>query len=527
MLGFFKKLFGWPHKKQEDPDNRKPAGEEPPETTRSAPPAPEVKQSRTATRAHKPAKPLAQQLDLDIQARQKEPAPPVTKDRASDDDAITEQSAVPKIVNEREEPQPPGKPARQQLVMGFDFGTAFTKVVIGETRTHFAVPFAEFTGGTNPYLLQSRYYAADDGTCALGGGEGREITDLKMRILDNHCSASDEVELTAFMALVMRYARNWLLAEHADLYSDKTIDWLINVGLPTGSYDIDELSQLYRHMTRAAWATSNTKGPITLAMVEDWLVRLQIEDDSAAQETIDDEAIGLFPEFVAQITGYVRSPLRQEDLHMLVDVGAGTVDISIFNVMEKDGEDQFPVMARSVEKLGTAYLMRRRLESVGKKMRSLAAFHSVPSREALAKQFGVDVEQIERHDESFRTRLIERIFDKLRYTKQKRYIRSQKWRTGVTTFFCGGGARVDLYKEIAAHFAARGGDIRIAHMPLEIPDDIEAPLATPDNYDRLSVAYGLSFDPFDIGEIIRASEIEDDEPDPTSPEPAHTNWYKS
>ena len=41
------------------------------------------------------------------------------------------------------------------------------------------------------------------------------------------------------------------------------------------------------------------------------------------------------------------------------------------------------------------------------------------------------------------------------------------------------------------------------------PDALEAPDLRPDEYDRFSVAYGLSFDPSDIGEIIHMQEIED------------------
>jgi len=38
-----------------------------------------------------------------------------------------------------------------------------------------------------------------------------------------------------------------------------------------------------------------------------------------------------------------------------------------------------------------------------------------------------------------------------------------------------------------------------------------------ENFDRLLVAYGLSFDAFDIGEIERTDEIADDTDDPISP----------
>ena len=33
---------------------------------------------------------------------------------------------------------------KQQLVIGLDFGTAFTKVVVGEQRVRYAIPFGQF-----------------------------------------------------------------------------------------------------------------------------------------------------------------------------------------------------------------------------------------------------------------------------------------------------------------------------------------------------------------------------------------------
>jgi hypothetical protein len=50
--------------------------------------------------------------------------------------------------------------------------------------------------------------------------------------------------------------------------------------------------------------------------------------------------------------------------------------------------------------------------------------------------------------------------------------------------------------------------IPITEVQLPKPDSLEAEGIGMD-YDRISVVYGLSFDPFDIGKIIRANEIND------------------
>ena len=64
-----------------------------------------------------------------------------------------------------------------------------------------------------------------------------------------------------------------------------------------------------------------------------------------------------FPEFVAQISSYRQSPQRRRDLHLLVDVGAGTVDIVTFHVWEPEETDCYSILEAAVEKLGTHMLL--------------------------------------------------------------------------------------------------------------------------------------------------------------------------
>lgn len=65
----------------------------------------------------------------------------------------------------------------------------------------------------------------------------------------------------------------------------------------------------------------------------------------------------LFPEFVAQVAVYARSPQRQDGLHLLVDCGAGTLDIATFNVGRQPGtnEDIYPILQSEVAPLGRTF----------------------------------------------------------------------------------------------------------------------------------------------------------------------------
>src|SRR5262249_7217951 len=99
------------------------------------------------------------------------------------------------------------------LVIGLDFGTAATKVVI---RSPFmrqrarAISFGEFGHSSSQYLLPTRLRLGRDGHLSLRADVGGEwATDLKIRLLDRvpaTTSASDMGDpikgATAYLALV-------------------------------------------------------------------------------------------------------------------------------------------------------------------------------------------------------------------------------------------------------------------------------------------------------------------------------------
>ena len=81
------------------------------------------------------------------------------------------------------------------------------------------------------------------------------------------------------------------------------------------------------------------------------------------KEGVVDTKIGLdelkaVPEFVAQITSYSHSPQRADGLHLLVDCGAGTVDVVSFNVFRHPNlEDRYQIWSSEVQPKGTRFLM--------------------------------------------------------------------------------------------------------------------------------------------------------------------------
>lgn len=196
-------------------------------------------------------------------------------------------------------------------------------------------------------------------------------------------------------------------------------------------------------------------------------------------------------------------------MHTLVDVGAGTMDVTTFNVHnDKEGDDLFAIFTRGVEPLGTRYLIQHRLEESRTLSWNPPPFEDVPQDDIFEKKLGLHSGGLQKLDGPFRDRVAKLMWDKMNDTKKERHPLAPAWVAGVPTFVCGGGARVNLYSSVFSGFEASGPPFKITTKSLTVPEDLKLPERWKPIYDRLSVAYGLSFGPDNIGTILRMQHIE-------------------
>ena len=394
----------------------------------------------------------------------------------------------------------------QQLVIGLDFGTAYTKAVVGESRIHYAVPM--FGLGKNAsYIAPSGFYINKAGIAYLSEttGDCKYFTNLKMSLLMENADLEDHARITTYLALCIRRIRYWLLTKHKAVYGRHKIDWALNVGIPTDSFWNDSLNRIYNRLAYFAWAVSIMPGSININYAktllesgDDWSKILKsfcVSQD----DLLDHEMINSYPEFLAQVVGYVRSPRKQIDLHMLIDIGAGTMDCTAFNILQKDGEDIFPIFSRSVTKHGTYFLIQHRLKTANRVNEfSALDFDPVPAAKKFAECLGIKHSDLDTFDKPFHSQVYAAIGDQLRETKVKMYKKSPKWKEGVPVFLTGGGANVDFYQDVVRKFKLKDA-LKISVQTLPKPDNLQAGKLDDTDFGRLSVAYGLSFDPDDLG----------------------------
>ena len=257
------------------------------------------------------------------------------------------------------------------LIIGLDFGTSATKVVIRDvyTKNVFPVEFNPNAEGLERFL-QASAVCLDKGTYTLSG-EGERLEDLKLALLD--CKAAFPVtefnRCCAFLALTIRKARGWFLEANESIYRHHELNWFINVGLAASSYQDDGKVQLFR---RLAWSAANLAAdPRFQQISEDALDQYRSRSMSvfshpvvqavSEMEFLPDD-VGVIPEVAAQIQGFMTSARwdwKNRPIMMLVDVGAGTVDTALFHVNPSDKKLTF--YSSRVESNGAMNLHRERV----------------------------------------------------------------------------------------------------------------------------------------------------------------------
>lgn len=396
------------------------------------------------------------------------------------------------------------------IVIGLDFGTSYTKAAVGFRDKIFPVTWEGVSKCDPHYLLPSECTELADGSVFIGqhsGARPEDIrNDLKLPFINPAVSQASIGAASAFIALVLRYVRAWVYHHHGSKLGRAYIRWQLNIGAPSNGLESAQLERAYKLLAATGWRRSLESDTQRLAgsVSELWDEREPLPD------LVD---LQVRPEFVAQMAGYMQSPQRQRGLHALVDVGGGTLDVVTFNVHQVDNEDTFPFLVPQVHAMGTHGLIQNRLEGVDantltRPVDELAPIESAP---VFARSTGIDLNHVASRDALFTAEFQKKIKSVFEFTKSRRYRLADAWRTGIRTFFTGGGALFDLYRE--ALQTTRVPSMQgLLLMPLPPHKNLDGFSGGVDEYQRISVACGLAQDAFTLGRIVPAKEVEDDRP---------------
>lgn len=413
------------------------------------------------------------------------------------------------------------KPSRyarnvREIRIGFDFGTSTVKIVVSESTGHiYAVPFFE-KSGVDAYLLPCVLFESN-GIFSLFGGDVR-YSDLKKNL--NSYTSEGEVLITiAFLALVIRHVRAYIF-DTTDLMNVKKLIWSLNLGMPSihiteEGYKSDPKINYLRFITISSWLVASESSTITCELVKEKFDFVREHQKKEGIQFFDQSIfpeINVIPELSAQIYAFVRSDSFDPDaknIFAMVDVGASTLDTAMFHVVRRNAKWSFYFYSNNVQPLGVYNLHAKRIEWWTQKMKQKGyddalnvlrnyknlnyqnipekftdyfdnvMINSDPEKDGPDFEFYRDVRQ----------QVTGMIYNPY---KEKRLNKNQIRDTPV--FYCGGGMRMQFYQRLKCDLKNVPGTSWLStnEITLKLPEKFDVHDISNCDFDRLSVAYGLS-----------------------------------
>ena len=428
------------------------------------------------------------------------------------------------------------------LVIGFDFGTSASKVVV----------HAPFVAGKPRYLarlepaspgelewLWPSALSVSAGVCDLASdGAGEVRRDIKVRLIratdaEAHDGGAYEAGawVTAYLALMLRRIRSAVLKTHAgDLRSFAKLDWSLNMGMPSGNRpnaNWKRLKALFLGAAEAGWRLSvGALGKEGLQLEVAEAAFREALETTGSPVTVGDVEIQTFPEVVAGALGYSRSDARRPGLHLAVDVGASTMDACLFILPiedeDEDEERKWPLLVAEVAQLGTAELHDRRIaavmgvdeeeaQGVRESYDPLSPLAAVP-KEPWGR--GAVLDAWIRADCGMLREVRGFIGSFVDKAKKGRDSLSPAFRPGgrLPLVLMGGGSRAPLYERAVDEEGENMRQRLIRHNGLakvEVPIPRELDGVSDGHGHRMAVAVGLSLPSLDLPEYLYPEDIPD------------------
>ena len=421
-----------------------------------------------------------------------------------------------------------------RVQVGLDFGTSCTKVMyqrLGpvervirpmdfghglEDCPAFALPSVAAFDRNGELLL------GDVAARRLGGGWGRGLTRFKMltagrhtpRFLDEPLDARfrayvklalgseracpPEVLAATYLAFVMRRVRRYLERE----FDSAELDVRYNTCVPVDQRQNDAVYAVFQRMAAVAQKIEEKGRDDDTAKT--WLERaLEFWPQVCYDEHGAQTRVFLVPEAVAATAGYLTSLARESGLHALVDIGAGTTDVSIFQVSlaRRSGLTTLWYAARSIP-MGAGRIE----EMVATALRTTAAGASVTTAQVLRALSG---------DPDYRAicgRLVKHELTRMWNGTTKAWSEAygkepqqSSWtRTKVRVFLAGGGALIPEAASVFSQAWMRGWGPYPTRVVPE-PDTGVARSGLP--FARLCVAFGLATPVAELGNYAMPAEV--------------------
>lgn len=432
------------------------------------------------------------------------------------------------------------KGEKVSIQVGLDFGTSCTKVAYSQRGTRFfkSICFDHALPGYPAYCLPSLAAVDSRGELLLGPAAVQELADqhwdrglrrfkvlvagqvdpsfedpitrqgFQKYCIESCCRHLTPDRLTAiFLAWTMTETRKHICS--LPEYQGADIDMAFNVCVPIDQVEKTSVRQEFERIFRWAELIHDEwrKKPSNFDSLEA-SYRLENKTDILPKS---ERRVFSIPESVAQVASYLVSLQRKEGLHAVIDLGAGTTDVSIFNLSLLSGSaTSYWYAARNIPQ-GMDRIERRVAEQLHEDSRSgkccaervseMMEFLSLNPRKANVVR--EELKKIWSSEDYHRT------WGTAYHYKLKK---QTSWEN-VEVFVSGGGSG---FSDPAAAIFSRPwqwSNLKCSYRVGELPEpDDYAPQFCEAPFSRMSVAYGLAIPRPALEEYVLPSVTPDQTP---------------
>lgn len=433
-------------------------------------------------------------------------------------------------------PQPVSKTKRGPyfIQIGFDFGTSFSKCVYRDVMTNKAwvhVP-SKYNRHELPFLIPSSCLLQDGKLqhvqkqdvhypsgglyhlknalvhIALGNLDDSLLNPYRKLCMQAVMDLGDFIESCAvyFLAGALGEVRKQIRQKKPD-FGQHNEDYLaVNMAVPVADAEQPLVNNLYNKILCEAWRLADDlAGHPQIALREVEALR---RNSCKENVQLADEACFIYPEVSANVQGFVRSRVSQPGIYLFSDTGAGTVDQSTFIFSRSKNQDLLTFLHGNVLPCGSSHVefnaarINGRLDS-----QSLEHWRH-------KKENGCNEAELISAKQKVADQLFKGTRSTLAHSKRKLFIREQL--DDMRVIFGGGGHCEYPYRNKALEpfrgdLFRRNIDPDVVGLP--IPIDLDRQGVQPLWMNRLSVAYGLSFEKSELANFIYPIDVSTPEPE--------------
>jgi len=397
-------------------------------------------------------------------------------------------------------------------ILGLDFGTSCLRAVVRlpfvPGALAFAVPLNDMGG--------PEYFQPVPTMPATERLFGSAATNVKVRLIVDPADEEASVRAAVLLGRAMRKARCWFLRTQRKNYGKFKLKWAVNLGIPSAGYEDERVRLNFLRCAKVGWRLS-----LSEASLSDQEARALLASGQAVDAPVD-----TIPEIAAAAEGYRRSVHAKDGMHVMVDVGASTLDVCGFVVCGPMAPSPFSLFTTAVEQLGAAVLHDARLcaldgaaasapavavdgrDPTDKVPDELDAY--VPTGEAIPATLREANNKFQAECELAVRRVVCGMWQKNRLSAQ--------WKHGIPVFLIGGGGRMTFYRRLPRDIRSKQWDAvawaNLIPEELGVPGDLRPHGLPPEVVLRMLVATGLSWPRPDFGEFVNPASIPAMEPPP-------------